>query len=312
MRRQLVLFLPLAAASLWAAQPVTGAEPFPKPQVSVVVSTAAAGAHPDLQTTIDTPAGLTFQQVTITSPAGSGVAADADIADGTIVGRLDAKSTTNGGAGAACGTPVSFTVPIRKETADVGSPAYPGYLRIVAPGTHRLRLVADVSPSPQVPILVNYLFDIDPATNATVMRAVVGDPTAAPTTFTFCTPQTSMSTLFGVTPSGAPLLTSPAVPGARAFTFAFTSSPDASGVRYTQTVQATATVGPVQYARLAGPTPAAAVAPASRTVIASVPLRAPSAGSGPRGARLPVWPLAAVATLGAALVAAGITKRRTG
>ncbi|MDE3094994.1 MAG: hypothetical protein KGK07_03225 [Chloroflexota bacterium] len=312
MRRQLALFVPLAAALLWAARPAAAAEPFPKPQVSVVVSTAAAGAHPDLRTTIGTPTGLAFQQVTITSPAGGSVAADADIADGTIVGRLDAKSTTNGGAGAACSTPVSFTVPNRKETANVASPEYPAYLRTVAPGAHRLRLVADVSPSPHVPLLVNYLFDIDPATNAAVMRAVVGDPTAAPTTFTFCTPQTSTTTLFGVTPSGAPLLTSPAVPGARTFAFAFTSSPDANGVRYTQTVQATATVGPVQYARLAAPTPAAAAAPPSRTIIASVPLQAPSAGSGPRGARLPVWPLATVAMLGAALAAAGITKRRTG
>lgn len=288
------------------------AEPFPEPLVNVVVSTAAPGAHPDLQATIATPVGLTFEEVTITSPAGSGVAADADMPDGTIVGRVDARSTTNGGAGAACSTPVSFTVPIRKETANVASPAYPAYLRTVAPGTHRLRLVADVSPPRQVPILVNYLFDIDPAKNATVMRAVVGDPTAAPTTFTFCTPQTSTSTLFGVTPSGAPLLTSPAAPGARIFTFAFTSGPDANGVRYTQTVQATASVGPVQYAPLAVPTPAAPVAPPSRAVVAGVPLRAPSAGSGPQGARLPVWPFAAAATLGAALVAAGITKRRAG
>ncbi|MHB8685324.1 MAG: hypothetical protein ACYC9X_13490, partial [Dehalococcoidia bacterium] len=115
-----------------------------------------------------------------------------------------------------------------------------------------------------------------------------------------------------VTPSGAPLLTSPAAAGARTFTFAFTSSPDAQGVRYTQTVQATATVGPMQYARLGVPTPAAAVAPQSRAVIAGVPLWAPSAGSGPQGARLPVWPSAAVAMLGTALVAAGIRAHQTG
>ncbi len=298
MRKQLALVVPLAAALLWAAPRVAAAEPFPKPLVSVVISTAAAGAHPDLQTTIGTPAGLTFEQVTITSPPGSSVAADATIPDGTIVGRLDARSTTNAGSGTVCGTPVSFTVPIRKATADVSSPAYPAYLRTVAPGAHRLRLVADVSPWPSIPILINYLFDIDPATNATVMHAVVGDPTAAPTTFKFCTPQTSTNTLFGVTPSGAPLLTSPAAAGARTFTFAFTSSPDAQGVRYTQTAQATATVGPMQYAaRIPAPTP---------------PLRAPSAGSGPQAAGHPLWPLAAVAMLGAALVAAGITARRTG
>jgi hypothetical protein len=213
--------------------------------VSVVSSTLAPGAHADLQTTIDTPSGLTFDQVMVSSPPGSGVASDAQIADGTIVGRLDSDSTTNAITGAQCDVHVSFTAPIRKQTAAVNAPDYPAYLRTVAPGPHRLRLVADVSPSPQIPIFVNYLFDIDPLTNGVVLHTVIGDPTASSPLQT-CTPQKSTNTLFGLTPSGAPLFTSPNTEPPRVLTFVFTSRPDAQGVRHTETVRATATVGTIR------------------------------------------------------------------
>ncbi len=256
---------------------------FRPPTVSVIASSLAPGAHADLQTTIDTPSGLMFDQVAVFSPPGSSVASDAQITDGTIVGRLDSDSTTNAITGAACDVRVSFSVPIRKETADVSAANYPGYLRTILPGPHRLRLVADVSPSPQIPIFVNYLFDIDPLTNGVVLHTVVGDPTS-PSPLQTCTPERSTNTLFGVTPSGVPLFTSPSTPPPRVLTFVFTSRPDAQGMRHTQTVRTTATAGNVAFLPLTEPTPAVTPQPIRELepplAISARPVVGPSTGTG--------------------------------
>ncbi len=135
------------------------AHEFPAPLVSVSLSSATPGGHPDLQTIFEAPTGAGFDEVRIVSPPGSGIASDADIPDGAVVGRLDAEATTNAITLPECNSYVAFTVPIREATTDLSSDSYPAYLRTLAPGPHRLRFVADVSPSPSIPILINYLFE---------------------------------------------------------------------------------------------------------------------------------------------------------
>lgn len=234
----------------------TDAQEFPAPVVTVSMSSATPGGHPDQQTTFDVPTGPGFDQVRIVSPPGSSVAADADIPDGTIVGRLDAEATTNAITLPACTSHVVFTVPIRKERADETAASYPAYLRTLAPGPHRLRLVADVSPAPTIPILINYLFDVDPASKSLVTTVIIGDPTNPPQQFKSCTPQKSTNTLFGVTPAGTPLLTAPdPLPQPKiAFEFSFTSRPDANGKRDVQNVEAFASVAPTALPPLVEPT----------------------------------------------------------
>jgi hypothetical protein len=252
-----LFLLPIAVATLGLLKaPVAAAHEFPAPVVSVVVSLNEPGSHPNLQTTIDIPDGPGFEQVRIVSPPASRIAADADIPDGTVVGRLDGVATTNAIALPECNVRTEFSVPIVEATTDVDAPGYPAYLRELAPGQHRLRLVADVSPSPDIPILINYLFDINTDGDRVVTHAIVGDPTNPPATFRACTPQRSVNTLFGVTPDGTPLLTSPGpIDDPRlGFAFTFTSRPDGDGHRHEQALTAVASVGAVDGAPAPQPT----------------------------------------------------------
>ncbi|MBI5285698.1 MAG: hypothetical protein HY874_11445 [Chloroflexi bacterium] len=248
------------------------AHEFPAPLVSVSLSSATPGGHPDLQTIFEAPTGAGFDQIRIVSPAGSGIASDGDIPDGTVVGRLDAEATTNAITLPECSSHVAFTVPIREATSDVSSESYPAYLRVLAPGPHRLRLVADVSPSPSIPILINYLFDVEPVSKSIVGTVFVGDPADPPEQFRSCTPQMSTNTLFGMTPAGTPLFTSPdPLPQPKvAFQYTFTSRADANGERHVQHVEAFASVVPTDRQPLVEP------------VIPSSPGGGAAAGSGIR------------------------------
>ncbi|MEX2245974.1 MAG: hypothetical protein WEC75_04740 [Dehalococcoidia bacterium] len=247
MKRFLVV-ASIALALGWLPAIVRAQEPFSAPDVRVVITDTSAGAHPDQQTIIDAPTGPGFDQISVTAPLGSTIAADKDIPDGTVVGRLDAVATTNAITLPECTLRVEFTVPIREATADIASPGYPDYLRRLAPGEHRLRLVADVSPSPEIPVLINYLFDVHPISGAVVTQVLVGDPDNPPAQFEACTPQWSRSTLFGVMPGGAPLITVLAPPAGepQPFRFEFTSRPDEDGGRHVQAVEVIAEIAPIE------------------------------------------------------------------
>jgi hypothetical protein len=224
--------------------------------VRVFVSSAAPGGHPDLQTTIEVANGELFDQVQVLGPAGGSIAQDGDLPNDVVVGRLDAVATTNALTRPTCDQRVPYSVPIRKAPADPGSPAYPSFLETAAPGRHRLRLIADVSPTPQVPVVINYLFDLDPASRGVILRAFVGDPNHPPTPLVTCAPSSSVITLFGVTPLGIPLLTAPSAiaRSGLAFNVSFTSRADAAGKRQVQSVSVVATVQPLDL--LPRPSPA--------------------------------------------------------
>jgi len=246
-----------AAVSLLLVQLSTAhAHDFPAPAVSVTVSNLTANGHPDVRTEIDVPTAAGFDLLRIDSPDGTKIASDHDISDGTIVGRLDGEATTNAITLPACDLHVAFSVPILEATTDRASPDYPAYLNDLAPGQHQLRLVADVSPSPHIPILINYLFDVeapsgpiinDPSVGHVVSRVIVGNPLDPPEQFRSCTPQRSVNTLFGVTPDGVPLLTAGPTPFDEPlrFTFDFTSRADEQGERHEQLVEVLAqTISP--------------------------------------------------------------------
>ncbi len=239
---------------LVSARPASAHE-FPAPEVTVTLSEQVAGGHPTLQTIVDTPSGAGFDEVQVAAPPGSSIAPDAQIPDGTIVGRLDAEATTNAITAPQCNIPVTFSVPIREATTDTTAADYPPYLRTLAPGTHRTRLVADVSPSPEIPILVTYLIDINPLSKSLVSRIFVGDPAHPPSGFRSCTPGRSVITLFGTMPNGEPLFTAPnPLPQPKlAFQFTFTSRADAAGIRHTQRVDVVAAVAPTDRQPLAPP-----------------------------------------------------------
>jgi hypothetical protein len=223
------------------------AHQFAAPEVTIRMSDRTAGGHPDLQTTITLDEGATFDEVRVVAPPGGTIAADLDIQDGSIVGRLEGTATTNAIVRAECDFTSDFAVSIREATTDTTSPDYPAYLNELAPGRHRLRLVADVSPSPDVPILINYLFDLDATTGTVVSHTFVGNPLAPPAQFRTCTPSTSVVTLFGRTPNAIILLTNadpmPAQPSPYRYTF--TSRPDADGHRHEEHVEAVAQLGAV-------------------------------------------------------------------
>jgi len=209
----------------------------PAPAVSVTVSSAAPGGHPDLQTRIAVTSGDLFDQVQVLGPRGGSIAQDAELPNDLIVGRLDAEATTNALTRPTCDQHVTFTVPIRKAAANPDDPSYPPFLKALAPGKHRLRLIADVSPSPQVPVVLNYLLDIDPVSRGVVLRVFIGDPDHPATQLKTCAPGKSTNTLFGITPNNTPLLTAPAVVTDPHFSFTFEfSRPNAAGERLTQKV----------------------------------------------------------------------------
>ena len=237
------------------------AHDFPPPAVKVTLSSTTPGGHPDLLTTFDVPTGPGFDQIRVVAPPGSSVASDAEIPDGTIVGRLDAEATTNAITLPDCTSRVVFTVPIRKETADASSSSYPAYLRNLAPGQHRLRLVADVSPSPTIPVLINYLVDIDPVLQSVVTLVFVGDPTHPPQQFVSCTPEKSTNTLYGVTPAGVPLLTLAAQSVSPTATF----TPRSPTATNTATRTRTNTPGTPTSVRTASPTATSTPAPPTAT-----------------------------------------------
>lgn len=237
-----LLFLQLSSAS---------AHDFPAPSVTVTISNLTPNGHPDVRTEIDVPSGAGFDMLRIDSPEGTTIASDADIADGTVVGRLDGDATTNAITLPTCDVHTSFSVAIQEATTDRASSSYPAYLNDLAPGQHQLRLVADVSPSPDIPILINYLFDVeapagpiinDPSVGHVVTRVIVGNPLDPPEQFRSCTPTRSVNTLLGMTPDGVPLFTAGPTPfeGPLRFTFDFTSRPDEQGERHVQRVEAVA------------------------------------------------------------------------
>jgi len=256
---RLALVAAVAIAILAGAPPRATAqdEPFPPPDVRVILSERVAGGHPDQQTIIDVPTGPGFDQLRLVAPRGSTIVADADIPDGTPVGRLDGLATTNAIVRPGCDITVSYTVPIVEATTDTTSPDYPDYLRRLAPGQHRIRFVADVSPSPALPILINYMVDIDPLTRSLVTQVFVGDPDNPVSGFRACAPQSSVNTIFGLTPDGTPLLTAPdPLPDdPLPFRFTFTSRPDNDGTRYTQHVEAFAEFAPVGVERVGASIP---------------------------------------------------------
>jgi hypothetical protein len=260
-----LLFVAAAAIVFaWDGASPSRAHDFEAPRVTVELSERVAGGHPDLRTTIELDASAPFDGVVVVAPPGSGIAEDAEIPDGSVVGRLDGEATTNAITREACDLRSTFSVPIVEATADVASPDYPAYLREVAPGRHRLRLLADVSPSPQIPVVIHYLFDVDPLAGAVVSRTVIGNPLEPPAQFRTCTPLKSVNTLWGVAANGAPLLTAadplpePQVP----FRFTFTSRADADGHRHEQQVEAVARVAEVEGRPLPEPSPVALSAPA--------------------------------------------------
>lgn len=235
-----VLSLSLLFASSWAlVTPASSrAHEFNQPVVTVTLSNREPGRHPTLQTVIQLDAGATFDQVTVVSPPGSGIASDEDIPDGTIVGRLDGEAMTNAIVRPSCDVLSTFAVAIREATTNLASPDYPAYLSELAPGKHRLRLVADVSPSAEVPVLINYLSDIEPATGSVVSHIIVGNPLAPPQQFRTCTPVKSTTTVFGTTPQGTSLLTNadPIPEPQQPFEYTFTSRPDDDGHRHSQAI----------------------------------------------------------------------------
>ena len=210
------------------------------------MSSAAPGGHPDLQTRIAIKSGDLFDQVQVVGPPGGSVAQDSDLPNGLVVGRLDAEATTNALTRPNCDQLIKFTVPIRKAPANPDDPSYPSFLKSLAPGTHRLRLIADVSPSPQVPVMINYLLDLDPVSKGVVLRVFVGDPNHPATQLKTCAPGKSTNTLFGITPVHTPLFTAPAVVTDPHFSFTFEfSRPNAAGVRHTQKVSVESDIRPV-------------------------------------------------------------------
>jgi hypothetical protein len=247
----------VAAITRLSAHATTQDDPFPPPDVRVVLSERVAGGHPDQQTIIDVPIGLGFDQLRLLAPAGSTIAADGDIPDGTPVGRLDAVATTNAIVRPDCDVTVGYTVPIVEATTDITAPDYPAYLRRLAPGAHRIRFVADVSPSPELPILINYLVDFNRIAQSLVTQVFVGDPDNPVPGFRACAPQSSRNTIFGITPDGTPLLTAadPLPDDPQPFRFTFTSRPDADGTRYTRDVEAFAEFSPAGVERVGAPIP---------------------------------------------------------
>jgi hypothetical protein len=242
---RMALLVAALAAGVVAGAWIGSVRRLPATTVSVIVSSAAPGGNPDLQTRIDFRSGNPFDRIQVRGPAGSSVAQDADLPNGLIVGRLDAEATTNALTRATCDQHVTFTVPITKAPANPVDPLYPAFLRTLAPGKHRLRLVADVSPSPQVPLMLNYLLDIDPTSNGVVMRVFIGDPDHPATQLKTCPPGGSTNTLFGMTPLGVPLLTAPAAVADPHFPLRFEFSRlDAAGVRHTQKVSVESDIRP--------------------------------------------------------------------
>ncbi len=240
---RIAMLLLACAAGAVASATSAGAHDFDEPTIAVAVSVLEPGGHPDLQTTIDLATGTPFDQTMIVGPAGSGIASDADIPDGTVVGRLDAVATTNATTRPECDTTAPFTVPIIEATTDETSPGYPAYLPELAPGPHRLRFTADVSPSPDIPVIINYLFDLDDATGSVISRVFVGDPDNPPSQLITCTPLRSTNTIFGELLDATPVLTSPdPLPAAPLpFQFTLTSKADADGERHEQAVEVIAT-----------------------------------------------------------------------
>ena len=234
---RMALLVAVLAAGALAGAWLGSVHGVPATTVSVILSSAAPGGHPDLQTRIAVRSGNPFDQIQVLGPPGSSVAQDADLPNDLVVGRLDAEATTNALTRPACDQHVAFTVPIRKATANPDDSSYPPFLKRLAPGKHRLRLIADVSPSPQVPVVLNYLLDVDPVSNGVVLRVFVGDPDHPATQLKTCAPGKSTNTLFGITPIHVPLLTVPAVVADARFLFTFEfSRPDAAGVRHTRKV----------------------------------------------------------------------------
>ncbi len=88
-----------------------------------------------------------------------------------------------------------------------------------------------------MPVIINYLFDIDPVSKRVVLRVFVGDPDHHAPQLKTCAPGSSTNTLFGITPIQTPLFTTPAVVTDPHFSFTFEfSRPSAAGVRHTQRV----------------------------------------------------------------------------
>jgi hypothetical protein len=234
---RLALLVATLAGGVLLAVLLASLRGLPAPAVSVTVSSAAPGGHPDLQTRIAIRSGNPFDQLQVLGPSGASVAQDADLPNDLIVGRLDAEATTNALTRPSCDQHVTFTVPIRKAAANPDDSSYPSFLKTLAPGKHRLRLIADVSPSPQVPVIINYLLDLDPASKRLVLRVFVGDPDHPAAQLKTCAPANSTNTLFGITSIQTPLLTAPAVVIDPHFSFTFEfSRPNAAGVRNTQKV----------------------------------------------------------------------------
>jgi hypothetical protein len=229
----------------------------------VTISLLEPGGHPDLQTTIELASGEPFEHVEAVGPPKSGIATDAEIPDGTVVGRLDAVSTTNALAGPDCNVTVPFSVPLIEASTSPTAPDYPAFLKARAPGQHRLRFVADVSPNAANPVIINYVFDLESTSGSVVSQIFVGDPTNPPPDLITCTPLQSVVTIFGTLEDGTPVLTSPdPLPAERLpFRYTFTSRPDDDGHRHTRTVEARSVVARIEGRPSPQPTPGVPVDP---------------------------------------------------
>lgn len=240
------VFVRVAGAGLWlailagsAGARVAAAEPAPgefAPAVSVAISDDAAGSHPDIAITIDIASGPLVGSVRTLTAAGGGIAASADLPDGIIVGWISGYSTIVAGDG-TCSARFMFEAPL--VSASAATADFPPFLQQLAPGVHRLRMVADVGGTP-----VNMVVDEVEVAGVPRLQTTtyIGDPGQPPPPN--CAPFRSRVILGGMAAADLPLTTAPPTPGPRIYEFALTSRADAPGRQQTVERRETAAVVP--------------------------------------------------------------------
>ena len=217
--RQVMVALSLAALILSAAvvgqQRVisAGAQAF-APDVSVIVSDDTPGSHPDITTTIEAQGGPALAQVEVLTPAGGGIASDADIPDGVIVGWVAGFATIPAADG-SCTQRYVFEVPLLKQSADVTT--FPDFLRELAPGPHHIRFAADIAGTPVNIIVDDVVVEGEPRLQTT---SYIGDP-AQPSAN--CGAYRSRVILSGMASPSMPVTSAPPSSGPRVYNFTLTA-----------------------------------------------------------------------------------------
>lgn len=217
MRPAAVAFALALLTLLVSGRPLSGvtaaAQTF-APSVSVVISDDAPGSHPDITTTIEASTGAYVSQVRVLTPAGGGIASDADVQDGTEVGWISGFTTIPAADG-SCSQRYTFEVPLMKETADAS--AFPPFLQQLAPGPHRIRFAADVAGTPVNIIVDEVVISGEPRLQTTTY---IGDPAHVGPG---CAPFRSRVILHGMAGTFLPITTAPPTPGPRVYDFTLTS-----------------------------------------------------------------------------------------